>query len=99
MVTLMQSPPGARTLINDRWRDYFAGCGYLGLQSHPALLQAAVETVQQYGLGTATSRGGYGEHPVYQQVEAAAARFFEAERAIYFVSGYLGNAILVQGLR
>jgi glycine C-acetyltransferase/8-amino-7-oxononanoate synthase len=32
-------------------------------------------------------------------VEAAAARFFEAERAIYFVSGYLGNAILVQGLR
>jgi glycine C-acetyltransferase/8-amino-7-oxononanoate synthase len=32
-------------------------------------------------------------------VEAAAARFFEAERAIYFVSGYLGNAILLQGLR
>jgi 8-amino-7-oxononanoate synthase len=99
METLMQSPPGARTLINDRWRDYFAGCGYLGLQSHPALLQAAIETIQQYGLGTATSRGGYGEHPVYQQVEQAATRFFESERAIYFVSGYLGNAILVQGLQ
>lgn len=99
MDTLMQSPPGARTLINDRWRDYFAGCGYLGLQSHPAVLQAAIEAIQQYGLGTATSRGGFGEHPVYRQVEQAAARFFESERAIYFVSGYLGNAILVQGLR
>lgn len=99
METLMQSPPGARTLINDRWRDYFAGCGYLGLQSHPALIQAATETLKRYGLSTATSRGGYGEHPVYQQLEQAAARFFEAERAIYFVSGYLGNAILVQGLQ
>lgn len=96
---LMQSPPGARTLINDRWRDYFSGCGYLGLQGHPALLQAAAEALQKYGLTTATSRGGYGEHPVYQAVERAAARFFEAERATYFVSGYLGNAILVQGLR
>jgi 8-amino-7-oxononanoate synthase len=99
MQTLMESPPGARTLINERWRDYFAGCGYLGLQSHPALLHAAVETLQQYGLSTATSRGGYGEHPVYEQLEQAAARFFEAERALYFVSGYLGNTILVQGLQ
>jgi len=99
MDTLMQSPPGARTLINDRWRDYFAGCGYLGLQSHPELLQAAIETIQQYGLGTATSRGGFGEHQVYRQVEQAAARFFESERAMHFVSGYLGNSILVQGLR
>lgn len=95
----MQSAPGARTLINDRWRDYFAGCGYLGFQGHPALLAAAVEALQKYGLGTATSRGGYGEHPVYRAVEEAAARYFAAERATYYVSGYLGTAILVQGLR
>ncbi|MCL7453669.1 MAG: aminotransferase class I/II-fold pyridoxal phosphate-dependent enzyme [Anaerolineae bacterium] len=99
MEALMQSSPGARTLINDRWRDYFAGCGYLGLQSHPALVQAAIETLQQYGLSTATSRGGFGEHPVYQHVEQTAAEFFESERAIYFVSGYLGNTILLQGLQ
>ena len=39
----MQSPPAARTLINDRWCDYFSGTGYLGLQGHPALTQAAVD--------------------------------------------------------
>ncbi len=99
MKYLMESPPGARTLINGRWRDYFAGCGYLGLQDHPALLQAAAEALQQYGLNTATSRGGYGEHPVFLAVEQAAAEFFGAERATYYVSGYLGNAILTQGLR
>lgn len=96
---LMQSPPGARTLINDRWRDYFSGTGYLGLQGHPALAAAAIDAVQRYGLGTGTSRGGFGEHPLYHAVEQAAARFLAVPQALYFTSGYLGAAILLQGLR
>ncbi|MBM4456934.1 MAG: pyridoxal phosphate-dependent aminotransferase family protein [Chloroflexi bacterium] len=96
---VMESPPGPSTLINGRWRDYFSGCSYLGLQNHPALIQAATEALQRYGLAAATSRGGYGEHPVYHAVEEAAARFFAAPRAIYYVSGYLGATILAQGLR
>jgi glycine C-acetyltransferase/8-amino-7-oxononanoate synthase len=95
---LMQSPPGARTLINDRWRDYFAGTGYLGLQGHPALTAAVADAMQRYGLGTGTSRGGFGEHPLYHAVEQAAARFFDVQQALYVTSGYLGAAILLQGL-
>jgi len=72
MIYAMQSPVAARVLINDRWRDYFAGCSYLGLQSHPGLLEAAAAALRRYGLGTATSRGGYGEHPLYREVEEAA---------------------------
>jgi glycine C-acetyltransferase/8-amino-7-oxononanoate synthase len=94
----MESPVGARVVINGRERDYFAGCSYLGLQNHPALIQAAVEALQKYGLGTGTSRGGYGEHPLYMALEEAAARYFETEAALYFVSGYLGGMILLQGL-
>jgi 8-amino-7-oxononanoate synthase len=96
---VMQSAPGARTLINGQWRDYFAGCGYLGLQGHRELLAAAADALRQYGLTTATSRGGYGEHPVYQAVEAAAARYWNTEQALYYVSGYLGAVVLLQGLR
>jgi 8-amino-7-oxononanoate synthase len=95
----MESPVGPRVQINGRWRDYFSGCGYLGLQSHPGLLRAASEGLQRYGLGTATSRGGYGEHPLYRAVERAAADYWRAERAIYYVTAYLGNAVLLQGLR
>lgn len=98
MTYTMESPVGPRVAINGRERDYFAGCSYLGLQNHPALIRAAVEAVQRYGLGTATSRGGYGEHPIYTAVEAAAARYFGAEAALYYVSAYLGNTILLQGL-
>jgi glycine C-acetyltransferase/8-amino-7-oxononanoate synthase len=95
----MQSPVGSRTLINGRWCDYFAGCSYLGLQNHPGLLDAAATALRQYGLGSATSRGGYGEHPLYREVEAAAATYWQTSAATYYVTAYLGNAVLAQGLR
>ncbi len=95
---LMESAPGARTLINGRWRDYFAGTGYLGLQGHEGLVAAASEALRKYGLTTATSRGGYGEHPIFHAVERAAAAFLDEEAALYTVSAYLGSEILLQGL-
>jgi 8-amino-7-oxononanoate synthase len=92
----MESPVGARTIFNGREYDYFAGTGYLGLQSHPAVVQAARQAVERYGLSTATSRGGYGEHPIYAELEREACAYFAAEKVIYFPTGYLGCAILAQ---
>jgi 8-amino-7-oxononanoate synthase len=92
----MESPAGARTVFNGREMDYFAGTGYLGLQNHPSVVDAAKEAIQRYGLTTATSRGGYGEHPVYDELENEACAYFGAERVLYFASGYLGISILTQ---
>ena len=99
MTNAIETSVGSRVIIDGRERDYFAGCGYLGLQNHPELLAAAADALQRYGLGTATSRGGYGEHPVYVALEELAARYFGAEAALYYVTAYLGNTILLQGLR
>jgi 8-amino-7-oxononanoate synthase len=98
MTTAIETSVGSRVIIDGRERDYFAGCGYLGLQNHPELLAAATDALQRYGLGTATSRGGYGEHPVYVALEEMAARYFGAEAALYYVTAYLGNTILLQGV-
>jgi 8-amino-7-oxononanoate synthase len=98
MPNAIETSVGSRVIIDGRERDYFAGCGYLGLQNHPELLAAATDALQRYGLGTATSRGGYGEHPVYVALEETAARYFGAEAALYYVTAYLGNTILLQGL-
>ena len=92
----IEGPIGATTRINGRDFDYFAGTGYLGLQSHPLVLQAAAQVIQQYGLFTGGSRGGYGEHPLYQELEREACLFFDAERVVYFASGYLGMSVLTQ---
>jgi len=96
MTLHMESPAGAQTVFDGRTMDYFAGTGYLGLQNHPAITQAAQAALQQYGLSTATSRGGYGEHLVYDRFEQAACAFFDAETVLYFASGYLGASILTQ---
>ena len=96
---LMESAPGARTLISGRWRDYFSGTGYLGLQGCPDLIAAAADALQRYGLTSGTSRGGYGEHVVFHSVETAGAAFLGEERSLYTVSAYLGSGILLQGLR
>jgi glycine C-acetyltransferase/8-amino-7-oxononanoate synthase len=92
----MQSAAGTVTEINGRRYDYFCGCGYLGLQSNSKVIAAAAEALNQYGLSTATSRGGFGEHPVYDELETQARAFFGCERILYFASGYMGAAILVQ---
>lgn len=94
-----QTPLAPRVVIAGRERDYFSGTGYLGLHNHPAVMQAAMETIQRYGMSTATSRGGYGEHPVYDELNRQAQAYFDAPCALYYASGYLGGAILVQGLR
>jgi len=94
----MESPPGPKTIINGREVDYFCGTGYFSLQGHPELIEAACEAVKKYGIGTATSRSGYGNNPALLEVEERAAKFFEKESALYYVSGYLGNSILLQGL-
>ena len=99
MTNAIETSVGPRAVIDGHERDSFAGCSYLGLQNHPALIAAAADTLQRYGLGTATSRGGYGEHPVYVTLETATARYFGTEAALYYVTAYLGNTILLQGLR
>lgn len=94
----MESIVAARTTFNGREYDYFSGTGYLGLQSHPAVLRAAQEAIQRYGLTTATSRGGYGEHPLYDELERQACAYFGTEKMVYFASGYLGTAVLTQAI-
>lgn len=95
----MQTPLGPRVVIGGRERDYFSGTGYLGLHNHPLVLQAAADALQRYGMATGTSRGGYGEHTIYDALEAEARAFFNADRVLYYPSGYMSAVILAQGLR
>ncbi len=95
---LIESPPGAETVVDGRRYLYFVGTGYLGLQGHPEVIRAACEAARQYGVGSATTRAGYGTTPPLLQVERLAAQLLEAPAAFHFPSGYAGNHILVSAL-
>jgi len=98
LMPIMQSAPGAETVIDGRRFLYFAGTGYLGLQGDARVVEASCDAVKQYGLHAATSRGGFGDSPPVLEVERAAAAFFGAEAAFYYTTGYAGCAILMQSV-
>lgn len=97
-MSIMESAPGARAVIDGKEVDYFCGCSYFGFHGRRDLIDAACKATLRYGLGSATSRAGYGDNPILLAVESNAASFFDTESALYYVSGYMGNAILLQGL-
>src|SRR5690606_6595228 len=66
--------------------------------SHPALVEATVQAVRSYGLGTGTSRHGFGSSPPIVDVEQQAATFWQHEAAYYFMSGYCGTHVLLSAL-
>jgi 7-keto-8-aminopelargonate synthetase-like enzyme len=93
---VIESAPGAETVIDGRRYLYFAGTGYLGLQGHRDVIRAACEATERYGIGSATTRAGLGNTPPVLETERQAARLFGTEDAFYFMSGYVGNDILAR---
>jgi 8-amino-7-oxononanoate synthase len=69
----------------------FASNDYLGLASHPALVQAAMEATQQYGTGSTGSRLLSGHRVLHRQLEEAIATLKQTKDAVVFSSGYLAN--------
>jgi 7-keto-8-aminopelargonate synthetase-like enzyme len=74
---------------------YFAGCDYYRLASHPEVLQAARDAIDQYGLNVSASRWTTGNHHLYVELEKALSDFFGAD-AILVSNGFLTNLAVVQ---
>ncbi len=68
---------------------------YLNLTQHPAIKQAAIDAIKEYGAGSGASRLVTGNHPLYAQLEARLARIKQTEAACVFGSGYLANAGII----
>jgi 7-keto-8-aminopelargonate synthetase-like enzyme len=89
-----------RTFVLRRGRklSYFGGCDYFRLSSHPAVLTAIREGLQQFGLNVAASRKTTGNHPLYEKLEGALAAFFGVEAAVLVSSGYVANLVVAQAV-
>jgi 8-amino-7-oxononanoate synthase len=77
---------------------YFGGCDYLGLAEHPEIAAAVRCGLDDFGFNVSASRVTTGNHPVYAQLEQETGKFFGAESAVIFSSGYLSNLAVAQSL-
>jgi 8-amino-7-oxononanoate synthase len=68
---------------------------YLNLTQHPAIKQAAIAAIEEYGAGSGASRLVTGNHPLYEKLEARLAQFKRTEAACVFGSGYLANTGII----
>jgi len=94
----LQQTGHSRVRRRGRELDYFSGCDYFRLASHPAVLKAAADGLKKFGLNVAASRLTTGHHKIYEILEAELAGFFGAPDALLVSTGYLTGIIVAQAL-
>ncbi len=95
---VLESAQGVRVRVDGR--DYLAFCSndYLGLASHPALIDAACRGAARYGVGAGASHLVVGHSEAHHRLETALAEFLQLPRALLFSTGYMANLGVVSAL-
>ena len=95
---VLESPQGAHVRVDGQ--DYIAFCSndYLGLAGHPALIEAAREGAERYGVGAGASHLILGHGAAHHALEIALASFVGLPRALLFSTGYMANIGIVTAL-
>ena len=92
------SATGPTIQLDGRRVILLASNNYLGLSTHPAVVQAAIDAIRMYGVGAGASRLVSGTMLPHRELEAALAHFKATEGALTFAAGYLANISAVPSL-
>ena len=64
---------------------------YLGMSAHPKVINAAIEALQDMGVGSGGTRNICGSHTLITQLEQLLSHLHEKDKALVFTSGYVAN--------
>ena len=65
---------------------------YLGLTTHPHLIQRAIEAIREFGVGSGSVRTIAGTMAIHMELERRLAAFKKTEAVVVFQSGFAANA-------
>ena len=97
----MTTPQGSRVMLAGRNLVSFASNDYLGLANDPAMIAAALDAANRWGVGAGASHLICGHFLPHEALEAELAEFVapcQAARALTFSSGYLANLAILSSL-
>lgn len=89
---------GARTKIGGKEYINFSHYNYLGMNGDPAVNDAAIAAVREYGTSAGASRLVAGERPIQRELEKALAQIYNAQDCAVFVSGHATNVSAISTL-
>ncbi|XP_062874875.1 2-amino-3-ketobutyrate coenzyme A ligase, mitochondrial [Trichomycterus rosablanca] len=97
---VITSKQGAHINVHGNSADILNFCAnnYLGLSSHPEVVQAGVDALQKYGAGLSSVRFICGTQDLHKDLEKKIAQFHEREDCILYASCFDANAGLFEVL-
>ena len=89
---IIASPQGAEIILEDGQRVLnFCANNYLGLSSHPEVIQAAKDALDTHGFGMSSVRFICGTQDIHKKLEAAVAKFYGTEDTILYAAAFDAN--------
>ncbi|HEV3235211.1 MAG TPA: glycine C-acetyltransferase [Candidatus Dormibacteraeota bacterium] len=99
---VIESPQGTKVVIDGRKLINLSSNNYLGLNTHPRLVDAAIAATRDFGAGSGAVRTIAGTMSIHEELERRLAEFKNTEAALTLQSGYATNlgilsCVLVEG--
>jgi len=95
---IIASPQGAEIRVGDRTVINFCANNYLGLSSHPKIIEAAHRALDERGYGLSSVRFICGTQDRHKELERAIAEFLGMEDTILYTSCFDANGGLFETL-
>lgn len=88
---IITSPQGPEITVNNKTVLNFCANNYLGLSSHPEVIQAAKDTLDSHGFGMSSVRFICGTQDIHKELEATIANFYGTEDTILYAACFDAN--------
>ena len=96
---IIASPQGADVVMESGQKvSVFCANNYLGLSSHPRVLEAAKRTLDTHGFGLSSVRFICGTQDIHKQLEAKLAEFLGTEDTILYAAAFDANGGVFEAL-
>jgi glycine C-acetyltransferase len=89
---ILQGPSASRSRFDGKDVINLASNNYLGLTTHPKLIEAAIAATRKYGAGSGAVRTISGTMDLHMELERRIAKFKNVEACVVFQSGFAANA-------
>jgi len=88
---IITSPQGAEIIVNGKKVLNFCANNYLGLSSHPEVIQAAKDALDSHGFGMSSVRFICGTQDIHKKLEQKVAEFYQTEDTILYAAAFDAN--------